>query len=93
MRRIEETSRFRRDFKREKKGANGARLDAALRDALILLADDVPLPAKYRDHPLSGVWNGNRDCHIRPDLVLIYAKPSADIMRLVRLGSHGDLGL
>ena len=35
---------------------------------------------------------GFRDCHIRPDLVLIYEKPDAHTLRLVRLGSHSELG-
>ena len=35
----------------------------------------------------------DRDCHVKPDLVLIYQKPDADTLRLVRLGSHSELGL
>ena len=42
--------------------------------------------------PLSGEWSGFRDCHIKPDLVLIYEKPDTDTLRLVRLGSHSELG-
>jgi mRNA interferase YafQ len=45
------------------------------------------------DHPLSGEWSDHRDCHIRPDLVLIYRKPDDDSLELVRLGSHSELGL
>ena len=33
-----------------------------------------------------------RDCHVKPDLVLIYEKPDDDTLRLVRLGSHSELG-
>ena len=51
-----------------------------------------PLPQRYFDHPLSGEWSGFRDCHIRPDLVLIYEKPDDHTLRLVRLGSHSELG-
>ena len=57
-----------------------------------LLAADQPLPRRNVDHPLSGEWSGFRDCHIRPDLVLIYEKPDAHKLRLVRLGSHSELG-
>jgi Bacterial toxin of type II toxin-antitoxin system, YafQ len=53
---------------------------------------DRPLPQRYFDHPLSGEWSGFRDCHIRPDLVLIYEKPDVHTLRLVRLGSHSELG-
>jgi mRNA interferase YafQ len=56
-----------------------------------LLADDKPLPTRNYDHPLSGDWKDHRDCHIKPDLVLIYRKPNAETLELVRLGSHGEL--
>ena len=40
---------------------------------------------------MSGDRSGYRDCHLWPDLLLIYAKPLPDVLRLVRLGSHADL--
>ena len=43
-----------------------------------LLADDKPLAPRNYDHPLSGNWKDHRDCHIKPDLVLIYRKPDAE---------------
>jgi mRNA interferase YafQ len=92
MRTIEETSRFRRDYKREKKGRHGRRLDALLTEVIDILAADAPLPARYHDHPLTGEWNDHRDCRVRPDLVLIYRKPDDDTLQLVRLGSHSELG-
>ncbi len=49
------------------------------------------LQPKYRDHALSGNFRGYRDLHVRPDLVLIYAKPDAGALQLVRLGSHSEL--
>jgi mRNA interferase YafQ len=93
MRTIEETTRFRRDYKREKRGQHGKKLDDWLAPVLSMLADDTPLPARYFDHPLSGDWADHRDCHIRPDLVLIYRKPDVDTLQLVRLGSHSEIGL
>jgi mRNA interferase YafQ len=42
---------------------------------------------------LTGQWRDFRDCHIRPDLVLIYRRPDADTLQLARLGSHSELGL
>ena len=62
-------------------------------EAVNLLADDTPLPRRNFDHPLSGEWDDHRDCHIRPDLVLIYRKPDDESLELVRLGSHSELGL
>jgi mRNA interferase YafQ len=58
-----------------------------------LLAADTPLPTSKRDHPLGGEWSDHRDCHVRPDLVLINRKPDAANLDLVRLGSHSELGL
>ena len=93
MRRIEPTGQFKRDFKRETKGQHRATLDADLKPVLQSLAADQPLEVRYRDHPLTGEWKDYRDCHIKPDLVLIYQKPDAETLRLVRIGSHSELGL
>ena len=93
MRRIERTGQFRRDYKREARGQHRASLDADLVSILITLADDQPLAPRHHVHALSGDWKDHRDCHVKPDLVLIYQKPDADTLRLVRLGSHSELGL
>ena len=92
MRTIERTTQFRRDYKREARGRHRATLEASLAAVLVPLINDEPLPERFRDHPLSGEWVGFRDCHVKPDLVLIYEKPDAEILRLVRLGSHSELG-
>jgi mRNA interferase YafQ len=55
------------------------------------LANDIPLQQRNRDHALSGNWSGHRECHARPDLLLIYEKPNTTELRLLRLGSHSDL--
>ena len=93
MRTIEWTNRFKRDYRRELKGRHGRALDGFLSEILPILQADQPLAERHRDHALSGNWEGHRDCHIRPDLVLIYANPGDEILRLVRLGSHSELGL
>jgi len=93
MRAIKYTSRFKRDYRREKSGALGKKLDALLKEAIDVLAADALLPTRYVDHPLVGEWNDHRDCHIRPDLILIYRKPDAESLELVRLGSHSELSL
>jgi mRNA interferase YafQ len=92
MRDVKYTTRFQRDYKREKSGRHGKKLDALLMEVVNLLAADKPLPRRNFDHPLSGEWNDHRDCHIRPDLILIYRKPDATSLELVRLGSHSELG-
>ena len=48
-------------------------------DVVNLLAADLPLPQRCGDHPLVGEWKDHRDCHIRPDLVLIYRKPTMTV--------------
>ena len=93
MRKIERTGQFKRDFKREAKGRHRHTLASDLSDVLKLLANDKILPDRYQDHPLSGDWVDHRDCHIKPDLVLIYRVPDDETLQLVRLGSHSELGL
>ena len=92
MREIKYTTRFKRDYRREKSAQHGKKLDALLMEVVNLLANDMLLPRRNFDHPLSGEWSDHRDCHIRPDLILIYRKPDSGTLELVRLGSHGELG-
>jgi mRNA interferase YafQ len=94
MRTIRRSQRFKRDYRREKSSVIGKKLEQLLMEVVNLLAIDQPLPRHYFDHALSGGdWRGHRDCHIRPDLILIYRKPDDDSLELVRLGSHSELGL
>lgn len=90
---IKRTTQFKRDYKREKKSGHHPKLDSELLSVAKLLVANKPLPANKRDHELIGNWNDHRDCHIKPDLILIYRKPDAKTMELVRLGSHNNLGL
>lgn len=93
MRTVKYTSRFKRDYRREQSGRHGKKLDLLLMEVVNLLAADAPLSRRNLDHPLTGEWCDHRDCHIRPDLVLIYRKPDDENLELVRLGSHSELGL
>lgn len=94
MRTIKYTSQFKRDFKREKKsGYHRIALDSDLLTIINLLATDKPLPFRCHDHQLSNNWKDHRDCHIKPDLILIYRKPDPENLELVRLGSHSELSL
>ena len=93
MRTISRTVTFKRDFKRETKRRHGSVLEDTLRDALALLIEDQSLPPRYRDHGLTGHWKDHRDCHLKPDLILIYRLPDAETLELVRLGSHSELSL
>lgn len=91
MRTIERSTAFRRDYKREAKGKHRKTLDDDLTHVLMQLADDKPLDIRNRDHDLSGNWAGYRECHIKPDLLLIYRKSDTQVLRLARLGSHSEL--
>ena len=93
MRTIDPTGRFKRDLKRELKGRYRRMLAAELDELIALLAADEPLDARYRDHALTGDWKDHRDCHVKPNLVLIYRKPDDATLQLVRLGSHSELSL
>lgn len=56
------------------------------------LANDEPLDKKHKDHNLTGKYEGFRECHIKPDLLLIYKKEE-DILILtcLAIGSHSEL--
>jgi mRNA interferase YafQ len=85
MREVKYTKRFQRDYRREKSGRHSQKLDALLMEVVNQLAVDTPLPRRNFDHPLSGEWNDHRDCHVRPDLVLIYRKPMTTASNLCAL--------
>lgn len=93
MRTIKQTGQFKRDLKREAKGRHRTALAEEFVSIVQTLAKDKPLAEKYRDHSLGGAWKAYRDCHVKPDLVLIYRKPDDLVLQLVRLGSHSELGL
>ena len=89
-REIDYSVKFKRDYRKsEKQGKNMALL---LR-VIGMLANDEPLPARYRDHALSGNWAGHRECHVMPDWLLIYKKSDDGKLELMlmRLGSHSEL--
>lgn len=85
MRKIEHSSAFKRDLKKFD------HIDAAFIEVLYKLLNNEPLPEKYRDHALIGNWHGYRECHIKPDLLLIYKVSTENTLRLARIGSHSQL--
>lgn len=94
MLRIERTAQFKRDYKRELKGRHRETIESDLKAVLLTLVNKELLDEKYKDHSLTGNWKDHRDCHVKPDLILIYSIPdTGDILRLTRLGSHSELGL
>jgi mRNA interferase YafQ len=91
MRTTSRTAQFKKDYKRVAKGQHRATLDADLLAAISLLATDQALPDKFHDHPLTGEYTCHRECHLKPDLLLIYKKPDEATLRLVRIGSHSEV--
>jgi mRNA interferase YafQ len=91
MRTIEWTSAFKPDYKRTTATPRHKEIETLLSLIAGHLANDEPLPEKHRDHPLGGNWKGHRECHMKPDLLLIYKLPDANTLRLVRMGSHSEL--
>jgi mRNA interferase YafQ len=91
MRMIERTTQFKKDYKREFKGQYSKKITTILPAIVHLLISDEKLPIKYKDHQLQGEYLDCRDCHITPDLVLIYKKVNKDVLQLVRIGSHSEL--
>ena len=85
---LEVSTQFKRDFKKNQK----QRLEdlLAVGDVVGQLQRQETLALQYRDHALTGNWQGFRDCHIKPDLVLIY-RITDSCLQLARLGSHSDL--
>lgn len=80
---------FKKDFKRiKKRGYDISRLEKIVE----LLANEVPLPEQFKDHNLSGNYNGFRECNIAPDWLLIYQVNNNElVLVLSRTGSHSDL--
>jgi mRNA interferase YafQ len=84
---ISQTHQFKKDIiRQQKRGKNLQKIKGVIE----LLAAEKPLPAKHRDHALTGAWSSWRDCHVEPDWLLIY-KPSPEELLLGRTGTHADL--
>lgn len=63
---------------------------ALLQQTIDTLRIPAPLPAKNRDHNLSGNYSRYRECHIEPDWLLIYKQTETELL-LDRTGTHADL--
>ena len=63
-----------------------------LKNTIELLTKGEKLPERFRDHELTGNLKGNRECHILPDLLLIYRIfNDILILELLDTGTHSDL--
>ncbi len=85
------TKQFLKDW--ERLSRTGRYDMGALKSAMILLiANNAPLPAEYRDHELSGEWADYRECHIGGDFLLIYTlEEKRNLIVFVSTGTHAEL--
>lgn len=88
VRTIVQTSQFKQDLKKIKHSGR-YKIDDLLA-VVESLAIDKPLADKHRVHDLTGNWQTHKECHIKPDWLLIYQLPN-DKLILVRTGSHSEL--
>ncbi len=83
------STKFKKDYKNIIKRGYNLKL---LENVLEILCNEQPLPPKYKDHSLSGDYQGHRECHIMPDWLLIYKiNHNTLILTLTRTGTHSDL--
>ena len=85
---LEYASQFKKDFKKITKLPKPDVVEVGHVIKQLQLSET--LAEKYVDHALSGNWQGYRDCHIKPDLVLIY-KVDSTSLKLARIGTHSEL--
>lgn len=84
------TQAYRKAFRRLARSGSFPQKD--LETLIALLCTGVVLPAKYRDHGLSGNLQGYRECHVRSDLLLMYTKDDEMVvLTLINVGSHATL--
>lgn len=89
MYQVKFTSAFKKSYKRIKK--RGLEL-SLLEEVIEKLRLGQPLEEKYRDHELKGNFVGFRECHIKPDWLLIYLiEEDILTLTLTDTGSHADL--
>ena len=89
-REVRRSAQFRKDVRLAHKQGKDINL---LNEVIVKLANDEPLLEKFRDHALTGNWKGHRECHIMPDWLLVYKKPTDGglLLLLIRAASHNDL--
>ncbi len=87
---VRATNRFKKHAKLIKK--RSTKQAEKLKETVELLAKGQQLPERYNDHELSGNYIGNRECHVLPDLLLIYKiYENVLILELIDTGTHSDL--
>lgn len=81
------TARFKKDLKRYRNDTGAIQ---SIREVILLACTHAALPVKYREHALSGKYSALSECHVRPDLLLIFERTGTELV-LYRVGSHSEL--
>ncbi len=89
MRKIVKTKAFKKDYK--KLIVKGNYPQQEFINVLFFIINNLPLPEKYNNHKLKGIYSGLQECHIRPDWLLIYELVGDNEVSLKRMGSHSEL--
>ena len=84
---LDRSNSFKRSFKKRKLTDEE---ESNYIEVLYKLLNGEELPRKYKDHSLKGNLRDYRECHIKPDLLLVY-KINGDILELVDIGTHSYL--
>jgi len=86
---LKRSKQFKKDLKSFKHDKD---LLSILESVLDILITGKALPKEYHEHPLVGEFNGCYECHLRPDVLLIYKKDNKELLiQILRIGSHSNL--
>ena len=88
---ISKSSQFRSDFKKMLRVPRYRDFAGSMQIVVDCLLANEPLPGRFQDHSLQGSWVGCRECHLRPDLLLVYRLDDEENITLMRLGTHSEL--
>lgn len=87
---IKSTKSFRKSIKRVVRSGKYKGIEEEVGGVLDTIAKGRNLPRKYEDHALTGEYKTYRECHLRPNLLLIY-KIKDGVVYNVNIGSHPEL--
>lgn len=88
MKTLRPSTQYKKDLKRIR---NNPKKATALLEVLKMLENEIPIPAEYKPHMLTGDYSGCMECHIQGDFLLIWIDALTNDINLIRLGSHSEL--
>ena len=86
---LKAVNQFKKDFKKYR---HNEHVLEEFEEVVKMLRNRIKLPEKYVDHSLGGHFKGMRECHLKPDALLIYSiSEESQTLYLERIGSHSEL--